>query len=124
MIKIFIAEDNEKINLMIKRILEASGEKFDIYEAKNGREAIEKISQIIPDVVILDIMMPGATGYEVCQTIKAAPETRNVKVLFVTAFGSGNTRKLALAHGGDALLIKPFTPEDLMANINKLLGRQ
>ncbi len=123
MTKILIADDDEKIHLLIRNTLESAEQDFEIHEAKNGKRAIQIVQEIIPDIVILDVMMPVHTGYEVSEKIKASPETRGVKILFLTAFGSMNTRKLVKAHGGDGLLVKPFKPEELMKMIIKLLKK-
>lgn len=113
-----VADDDPMISASLKRVL--TYEKFDVYVAGNGSEAIEMLSTCKPDLVILDVMMPGLSGIEVCRAIKRSSA---VPVLFLSARDEVSDRVEGLNSGGDDYLIKPFAYEELLARIRVLLRR-
>ena len=120
--KILIVDDEEKIRTLIRTSLEFEDGDFEIFEARDGFEALEKAREIKPKLMILDVMMPGKSGYEVCKDIKSSPETRDIYVLFLTARGSAISEKTIQLSGGDELMIKPFTPDELGKKVRKAIG--
>ena len=120
--KILIADDEDEIRKLITATLEDEG--YEIHQASNGSKALDIAKQIKPDLVILDIMMPEKTGYEVCEELRRNPETKDVYVLFLGARGSGIAEKTGKVKGGDAFMTKPFEPDDLLDRVKKILKQQ
>jgi two-component system phosphate regulon response regulator PhoB len=118
--KILIADDGEDIRELIHVTLEDEG--YDLSEAVDGNQALEKARAIRPDLIILDVMMPGKTGYVVCEELKKDPATKNIFILFLTARGSPISQNTANQSGGDAYMTKPFEPSELRVRVKKALG--
>jgi CheY-like chemotaxis protein len=118
--KILIADDEPEIRKVIK--LSLGGKGYELYEAKDGREALEMATALKPDLVILDIMMPGMIGYRVCQELKNNPETKHIIVVFLTARSTNLTDEAATEAGGDDYIPKPFLPGLLRDRIKQWLG--
>ena len=102
-------------------ILEDLLEDFELETAANGAEALEKIDSFHPDLVLLDVMMPGVNGYEVCRQIRQNPGLRFVKVLFVSAKATMEERLRGYKEGGDDYITKPFDFDELLAKVNVFL---
>jgi DNA-binding response OmpR family regulator len=117
--KILIADDGEDIRELIQLTLEDEG--YELYEAVDGNDALAKARAIIPDLIILDVMMPGMTGYVVCEELKKAPATRGIYILFLTARGTALAQTSASTSGGDGYMTKPFEPAELRTRIKKAL---
>ena len=98
-------------------------EGFEIVEAKDGIEALAKFNEITPDLVLLDIIMPGMDGYQVLSTLKNNENLKNIPVIMLTAKDTLLDKLKGKMSGSDAYLTKPFTSEELMAKINKYLPR-
>jgi len=120
--KILIADDEERIRKLVRKVLEFSDDDFEIYEAEDGIEAAKKVEEIRPQLVILDVMMPGKSGYEVCKDIKSNPETKDIFILFLTARGNLLSEKTGTMSGGDEYMLKPFDPEELEFKEKRVLG--
>ena len=118
--KVLIVDDEEFVRALIKDSLAADG--YELYEAPNGVEALELARRIKPDLVILDVMMPGMVGYRVCRELKNDPEMKSAFVLFLTARNGNETESTVIRSGGDDLISKPFDPKDLRARIKAALG--
>jgi two-component system, OmpR family, alkaline phosphatase synthesis response regulator PhoP len=117
--RILIADDNQP-NV---ELLEAYLADFDceIAVAADGHETLEKVADFKPDLILLDIMMPKVTGFEVCRLLKADPATKNVMVLMVTALdGSGDIER-AVAYGCDDFLSKPINKLELLKRVEILV---
>lgn len=112
-IKVLIVDDEENIIKFLKMGLEAEG--YEVYSADNGIEGVERAKNIKPDVVILDIMMPGLNGYEACREIKNSIDTI---VIMLTAREEVEDRVKGLEIGADDYMIKPFSYRELVARIN------
>lgn len=97
---------------------------YDIRYASSGEEALRKAAHFKPDVVLLDIMMPGIDGYEVCQRLKADKETWAVDVIFISAKGGVSERLEAYAKRATDFLIKPFSAEELLAKVSVILEKK
>lgn len=105
------------------KLLEAklSSEYYDVLTASNGEEALEKVKSDSPDIVLLDIMMPGMDGFEVCHIIKNNPETSHIPVVMVTALTETQDRVRGLESGADDFLSKPINDTALMARVRSLV---
>lgn len=121
---VLIVDDEDRIRELVRVSLAFKSEAFDLHEAKDGEEALQMAMTLKPDLIILDIMMPGVTGYDVCKAVKGNPDTANTLILFLTARGSGLTKKTAEQTGGDAIMNKPFLPKDLRDKVNQMLSLQ
>ncbi len=118
--KILVAEDDEDIRTAIRILLESAG--YDVHLARDGIEALERGRLIKPDLVILDVMMPGMVGYQVCEALKNEPDTSGVYVLFVTARGVSQAAGAVKQCGGDDVIGKPFDIDELKRKVRKGLG--
>jgi len=116
--KVLIIEDEENIAKAEGLIL---GDKFDIHYAKDGEEGLEKVKQIKPDLIILDLMLPNRGGYDVCFNIRQDEELKDIKILMVTAKNLPIDEDKGVLVGTDAYLTKPFEPEQLLEEVNKLI---
>lgn len=118
--KILIADDEANIRELVRVSLEDEG--FELYEAADGKEALELARTLRPDLVILDLMMPDKWGYTVCEELKQGRDTRQILVLFLTARSSAQAKKMGQLKGGDAYLVKPFQPQELKQKVKELMG--
>lgn len=100
-----------------------SGEGYQVFKATNGNEAIEQAKIHKPDLIILDVMMPGKTGFEVCKILRAAKEFENTIIIFLTALNDDNTEIKGLETGGDDYITKPISPKVLISRVNALFRR-
>ncbi|MGC4101416.1 response regulator transcription factor [Ferruginibacter sp.] len=119
--KILIADDEPDILEIIQYNLQAEG--FEVITAKNGNEAIEKAKRSMPDLIILDIMMPGKTGMEVCNLLRQQPAFKNTIIIFLTALSDETTEVKGLENGADDYLTKPVSPKVLVSKVNALFRR-
>ena len=120
--KILIVDDEKRVRDLVKATLEVQSEDLDIFEANDGKEALIKAKEIIPDLIILDVMMPGVSGYQVCKEIRKMPEAASTIVLFLTARGGELSEKTVEISGGDDIMTKPFNPIELRLKARKMLG--
>lgn len=120
--KILIVEDEPNIILPLRFTLEQKG--YQVFAAASGEEALERIVALKPDLLLLDIMLPGMDGYEVCQRIRENPDSQNTKVVFLSAMGREMDVAKGLSMAGDAYIIKPFSVFDVIAKIEELLKEE
>lgn len=120
--KILIADDERALRLLIAGTLEISD--YETLEADNGILALDMIKRERPDLVILDVMMPGMTGYEVCKCIKTNPDILDTKVLILTAKGQQSDKEAAWEAMADFYLAKPFSPKELLSMVNEILSKK
>jgi len=118
--KILIVDDDEVIRDAVRISLIEEGHR--IFEAEDGKKAFSIAKDVRPDLVILDVMMPGMNGYRVCQEIKKDPDTAHAYVIFLTARGHSLTDDAVVESGGDDLINKPFMPADLRDKVRSVLG--
>ena len=119
--KILLADDSITIQKVIE--LTFSDEDFDVITVGNGRLALEKLSEVRPDIVLCDIIMPEKDGYEVCEQIKTNPLHSHIPVLLLTGAFEPFDQERAARAGYDGSLAKPFEPETLIAKVKDLLAR-
>ena len=120
--KILIVDDEKVIRDLVKVCLKSQG--YEVHEAENGGQALERAQHIKPDLVILDLMMPDKWGYAVCEDLRKNPETKDALIMFLTARKSSPSQKMGELKGGDEYMVKPFTPEELREKVKKLLGSE
>lgn len=116
--RIMVVDDQPTNLKIIENIVE---DDFDFYLASSGEECLENLSPFNPDLVLLDIMMPGMDGYEVCQNIKENDEWKNIQVIFVSALDSMEDRLKGYEYGAADYFVKPFEPDELLVKIQKTL---
>lgn len=119
--KVLIADDEPSIVAAVEYLLRRSG--YEVEIARNGDDALRFVEASPPDLVLLDVMMPAKSGYEVCRRLRERAEWRNVKIIMLTAKGRDAEVNKGLALGADVYITKPFSTRDLMARINGLLGQ-
>jgi two-component system phosphate regulon response regulator PhoB len=118
---IMIVEDEADLALMMRYNLEAEG--FRVLTAASGDEAATAMRETIPDLILLDWMLPGLSGIELCRRWRAREETARVPIIMTTARGEEEERVRGLATGADDYVVKPFSIPELLARINALLRR-
>ena len=117
---ILIVDDELSILVPLQFLMEKEG--YVAKLAQSGKEAIEKIQQIQPDLILLDIMLPDLDGYEIYQMIRSRKEWESIHVIFLTAKNRDADIAKGLAMGADAYITKPFSNTELMTEIRKLIG--
>jgi two-component system, OmpR family, alkaline phosphatase synthesis response regulator PhoP len=120
--KILIADDEPSIVTALEFLLKRSG--YEVQIARDGDEALRLVEMMHPDLVLLDIMMPVKSGYEVCKQLRERPESRDVKIIMLTAKGRDAEVAKGLTVGADVYITKPFSTRDLMGRIHALLEEQ
>ncbi len=119
MSKVLVVEDSVTQREMITDLLRGSG--LEVTVATDGVEALEKVQNQRPDLVVLDIVMPRMNGYEVCRRLKADPKTQNVPVVMCSSKGEEFDRYWGMRQGADAYIAKPFQPKELVGTVKQLL---
>lgn len=118
--RILIVDDEPNIVVSLEYLMKKEG--FQVAVAVDGEEALVKIADFKPDLVLLDVMMPKKSGYEVCQEIRANPEQAGIKVMMLTAKGRDTEVAKGLALGADAYVTKPFSTKELVAQVKAMLA--
>jgi len=118
--KVLIADDEQNIVISLEFLMKREG--FEVLVANDGEEAIQRIRADQPDLVLLDVMMPKKSGFEVCQEVKADPALGAVRILMLTAKGRDTEVAKGLALGADAYMTKPFSTKELVEKVRSLLG--
>lgn len=119
--KILIADDENDILEIITYNLQREG--YEVYTARDGNEALEKAKALVPDLIILDIMMPYKTGIEVCEILRSQPLYNNTFIIFLTALNDETTQIKGLDKGADDYVSKPVTPRILISRVNAIFRR-
>ena len=119
--KILIADDEPSLRLLVRATLSAN-KSFELVEASDGNEALLKSQNELPSILLLDVMMPGLSGFEVCERLKNDAKTKKIKIIMLTAKGQQSDRDWALSVGTDYFLTKPFSPIELFNLIEKILS--
>lgn len=115
---LLIIEDNIDVRYYLKVCLEGQ---YQIFTCSNGEEGIEKAFEVIPDVIISDVMMPRMDGFEVCRRIKTDERTNHIPIILLTARATIEDKLTGLDQGADAYLVKPFEKTELLIRLNKLM---
>jgi len=93
----------------------------EVFPTTNGEEAYQLATQIIPDLMVLDVRMPRMTGYEVCEQIKSNTMTKDIPIVFLSAKGQECEVRMGIDAGADEYILKPFSPEQLIERVNSIL---
>ena len=115
-----IIEDNDEVREFIRDTLAPAG--YRVLTAADGRAGVALAHAEVPDLIISDVMMPGLSGYEVCQQLKADPATSHIPVVLLTAKSEPDARLEGLETGADCFLAKPFNPQELRVQVRNLLA--
>src|SRR5512147_63169 len=119
--RILIVEDEEPLTMLLRYNLEAEG--YEVETSARGDEADTRLKETTPDLVVLDWMLPGLSGIELCRRLRARPETRQLPIIMLTARGEEAERVRGLATGADDYVVKPFSVPELMARVRAMLRR-
>ena len=119
--KVLICDDEPFILESVKHVVKREG--YETITAEDGLKGVELAKSEIPDLMILDVMMPGKTGYEVCKIIKDNSTTRGIFVIILTARGQELDEKLGLEAGADEYMTKPFSPRKLRQRLHEILDQ-
>jgi two-component system, OmpR family, phosphate regulon response regulator PhoB len=117
--RILVIEDEDNIALALDFLMTREGYVQD--RIASGAGALERIRATLPDLVLLDVMLPEVSGYEICQSIRMDPALAHIKILMMTARGSALERRKGLAMGADGFIAKPFELKELRAEVRRLL---
>jgi len=119
--RILIVEDEEALTLLLRYNLEAEG--YQVETVARGDDADTRLKEALPDLVILDWMLPGLSGIELCRRLRARPDTQSLPIIMLTARGEESERIRGLATGADDYIVKPFSVPELVARVRALLRR-
>ncbi len=118
--RVLIVDDEPNIVTSLEFLMQRSG--YEVRIARNGEEALEQVSAFQPDLILLDVMMPLLSGYEVCQKIRENSAWQDVQIVMLTAKGREIEATKGLALGANAYITKPFSTKELLAKVHELLG--
>jgi len=118
--KILIVDDEPNIVISLEFLMKKEG--FEVAVAADGEAALAQVASFDPDLVLLDIMMPRRSGYEVCEALRADPARAGLIIVMLTAKGRESEVAKGLALGADAYVTKPFSTKELVAQVKTLLG--
>lgn len=116
---ILVVEDEDNIALALEHLMRREG--YALSRVASGADALPAIARDHPDLVLLDVMLPEVSGYEICQSVRLDPALSDVKILMMTARGNQMERRKGLALGADGFISKPFDVRDLKAEVKRLL---
>ncbi|MCK4966022.1 response regulator [bacterium] len=117
---ILVVEDEEKIRKVIIMYLKKEG--FNVYETGNGLEALTLVDTVKPDLIILDIMLPGLSGYEICKRVKSNEATKDIVVIILSAKGQEWEKTEGYQVGADLYETKPFSPKQLVNSVKTIIN--
>jgi len=116
---ILVADDEPNIVISLEYLLQREG--YTVVVARDGQEALDAIARDKPDLVLLDVMMPHKSGFEVCQAVRADSDVRDTRILMLTAKGRETDVAKGLALGADAYMTKPFSTKALVEKVRQML---
>lgn len=118
--KVLIVDDERNIVTALEYLLQKNG--YEVQVAETGEDALAQLDSFSPDLVLLDVMMPKVSGYEVCQRVRSRPEWRDIKVVMLSAKGREVEVSKGMSLGADLYVTKPFSNTELVATIGRLLS--
>jgi CheY-like chemotaxis protein len=117
--RVIVVDDDKEIREIITFVLTRNG--FEVTSAGNGQQLHAMLVQFIPDLIILDVMMPGEDGYQICNTLRSNPQTRHIPVIIMTAHAEDIYERISVDLGAAVHMIKPFHPFNLLEKVKVLL---
>ncbi len=118
--KVLIVDDEPNIVLSLEFLMEEAG--YDVRSVTDGQEALDAVREEVPDLILLDIMLPKLDGYEICREIRANPQCKEVRVIMLTAKGREVDQEKGLAFGADEYITKPFSTREVVEKVKQILG--
>ncbi len=118
--KILVVDDEPNIVIALEYLLQREG--YEVHKAYTGQEALDRLETITPDVVVLDVMMPGMDGFEVARRIRQMPALECTKIIFLTAKGTQRDKESGYASGAEYYMIKPFENEVFVSTVNEIMA--
>jgi CheY-like chemotaxis protein len=118
--KLLIVDDEEGVRSLVRMTLES--DKYEILEARRGEDALKLVREHLPDLVLLDVMLPDTSGVEVCRALKSDPGTAPVTIVMLTAKAQNADLEDAESAGADGYFIKPFSPVALLRRVDTIFG--
>jgi len=118
--KIMIVDDEPNIVLALKFLMEEEG--FDVKYFYDGDTAIENVTKVVPDLIILDVMMPGKDGFSVAKYIRNQPALENTAIIFLTAKGTSKDKIEGYDAGAESYIVKPFDNDEIVSKVHEVLG--
>jgi len=119
-IRVLVVDDDPIILRLLQLNLELEG--HEVETAADGREALDRVNALEPDLILLDVMMPEIDGFRVCEELRAHDRTRDIPVVFLSAKAQASDIERGTAVGGDAYVTKPFDPQELVELIERLVA--
>ncbi len=116
---ILVVDDSPTEMILIRTPLEKKG--YRLLTAENGEEALLKAAKELPNLILLDVVMPKMNGFQVCRKLKNTQETKNIKVILLTSKGQESDRFWGMKQGADEYITKPFKDDELLDNVSKFL---
>jgi DNA-binding response OmpR family regulator len=117
--RVLLVDDEPNILIPIEFLLTQGG--FEVRKAFNGQEALQALEEFLPQVMVLDVMMPGMDGFEVARQVRAHPAYENIRIIFLTAKGTVADKIQGYSSGGEVYLTKPFENEELVRTVNEVV---
>ena len=117
---VLIVDDEEYIVTSLEYVMANAG--YEVAVAYDGEQAMAKVTELVPDLLILDVMMPKLDGFEVCEKIRANPLWQSTRIVMLTAKGRDSERDRGMSLGADAYMTKPFSTRDILKRGEELLG--
>ncbi len=118
--RVLIVEDTESVQTMIKRWIVNEGYEADL--ASDGHEALEHIESSVPDLILLDVMMPGLNGYAVCRELRENARTKNTPIIIITALPTALDSEEGRLSGANEVIVKPLRADDVIRRVRAYLG--
>jgi len=119
--RILAVDDDRELTQLLQLVFESRG--FGVTIANNGRQALDSLERELPEVILLDLMMPGMSGQEVCRQIRANPRTSNIPIIILTAKSDTETKREMMEAGATEYLVKPIRPIDLIQRTREAVLR-
>jgi DNA-binding response OmpR family regulator len=117
--KVLVVDDEPSIVVPLTFLMEKSG--YAVQVAGTADEALAAVADFAPDLILLDIMLPGVDGFEICQAVRDNPSCRSIKIVFITAMGRDVDVARGMASGADAYITKPFANAEVLETVKRLL---
>jgi DNA-binding response OmpR family regulator len=118
---VLVVEDEPNIVLSLEFLMKQAG--YAVHVVTDGEQALQAVEKSPPDLILLDVMIPKRDGYDVCQTIRANPDWKNIRIIMLTAKGREAEKEKGLALGADDYITKPFSTRELTELVDKLVNR-